>query len=419
MNVSLLSHRISKRLKISDTAVSSQEISDPEALTIIEPRTTTGSIKGTTMGTAAGFEKDFGLFDSVFHEVSTAIIIISNTTKDLPPEIVDINHHFELITGYSSDEIQGQSLYKFLIGTKFEANRHIIERTIENRQAAIFSCPWKNKNGQTLDIDMTIRPFNSHDDGSKFICVLRENKNENNVRNNAAKETKRKLLAAMHHNFKTPLNGILGYSEVIMMEMMGPIGQESYKSYAQDIHGAGKDLLQLIDNLLELKELETTEFRLQEERFSLGGMIAECLKKIFPPADKGKIHLSTNIEPDFPDIFGDKSRLQQVIHSLLTNAVKFTPPSGEILLTATKDKNGAGLIHCQDNGQGMPSQQLAKAFCHDTHLSDIYASPTVGIGFGLSYVKQIIEKHGGTVSIISSVGKGTTVTLYLPAERLC
>ncbi len=401
MNVSLLGHRISKRLKISDLKTSDAE--DPSQET----------------SSSEGFGKDFGLFDSVFHEVSTAIVIISYTDKDLPPEIMDINHHFELITGYNFGEIQGQSLYKFLIGTQFEANRHIIEKTIENRQAAILSCPWRNKNGQTLDIDMTIRPFNSHDGKSKFICVLRENKNESNVRNDAEKETKKKLLAAMHHNFKTPLNGILGYSEVIMSEMMGPIGQESYKSYAQDIHGAGKDLLQLIDNLLELKELETTEFKLQEEKFPPGSMIAECLRKISPSADKGKIRLSTNIEPDFPDIFGDKSRLQQVIHSLLTNAVKFTPPGGEILLTAVKDKNGAGLINCQDNGQGMPSQQLAKAFCHDTHLSDIYAAPTVGIGFGLSYVKQIIEKHGGTVSIISSVGKGTTVTLYLPAERLC
>jgi len=401
MNASLLNRRAGKRLKIPGTGIGNQKISDPETLTTI------------------GFEKDFGLFDSVFHEVSTAIVIFSNEHKDLPPEIVDVNHHFELITGYKFDEIHSQNLYSFLTGAQLETNRHIIEKTIKNRQAAILSCQWKSKNGQNIDIDMTIRPINSHDNESKFICVLRQNKDDNNVRNHAAKETKQKLLAAMHHNFKTPLNGILGYSEVIMSEMMGPIGQESYKDYAQDIHGAGKDLLRLIDNLLELKELETTEFKLHEEEFSLKDMITACLRKISPTAEKSRLCLSANITSNFPNISGDKSRLQQVIHCLLSNAVKFTPANGEIILTAIKDKNGACLINCQDDGHGMPSQQLAKAFCHDTHLSDIYASPTVGIGFGLTYVKQIVEKHGGTVSIISSVGKGTTVTLYLPPERFC
>jgi len=368
---------------------------------------------------ASRFEKEFGLFDSVFHEVSNAIVIISNENKNRPPEILDINHHFELITGYQFNEISGQNLYDFLAEEHFCTNQHIIEKTLGSRQAAVLFCPWKNKNGKILNIDMTIRPYDSRDAGSKFICVLRENNSDSNIKDKAAKETKKNLLAAMHHNFKTPLNGILGYSEVIMSEMMGPIGQKSYKKYARDIHGAGKDLLQLIDNLLELKELETTEFKLQEEKFPLASMISECLKKVSVEAKKSDIHLSSRIDPNSPNLFGDKSRLQQVIHSLLTNSLKFTLPGGKIIITALQNPDGACMINCEDNGAGMPSQQLAKAFCHDTHLSDIYSNPTVGIGFGLSYVKQVVEKHNGTVSIISSVGRGTTVTLYLPAERLC
>lgn len=204
-----------------------------------------------------------------------------------------------------------------------------------------------------------------------------------------------------------------------MTEMLGPIGQESYKNYAKYIHGAGKDLLQLIDNLLELKELETTEFELQEEKFPIESMISECLKKVSEDAKKTGVDLSCHVDQASPNLFGDKSRLQQVIHSLLENALKFTPPGGKIIITARRDSDGNYLICCEDNGSGMSSQQLAKIFCHDTHLSDIYSNPTVGIGFGLSYVKQLIEKHDGTVSIISSVDTGTTVTLHLPAERLC
>ena len=364
-------------------------------------------------------EKEFGLFDSVFHEVSNAIAIISHEPDNPAPVILDINHHFELVTGYHLDELQGRSLYDFLSEEQFRPNREVIEQALASRQAAILFCPWVTKKGQILDIDMTIRPFSSDNDTSRFICVLRESSSDHNTRDRAAREIKSNLLAAMHHNFKTPLNGILGYSEIIMSEMMGPIGQESYKNYAQDINGAGKDLLQLIDNLLELKELETQEFELQEEKFPIESMISECLKKMSGEADKTGVTLSCTVDQDSSHLFGDKSRLQQVIHSLLENALKFTPAGGRITISARRDREGGYLICCEDDGSGMPVQQLAKVFCYDTHLSDIYSNPTVGIGFGLSYVKQLIEKHGGTVSIISSVGKGTRVSLHLPAERLC
>lgn len=364
-------------------------------------------------------EKEYGLFDSVFHEVSNAIAIISREQENQPPVILDINHHFELVTGYQLAEICGRSLYDFFAETQSKPNRHVIENALASRQAAILFCPWINNDGKIVDIDMTIRPFSCDDEGSRFICVLRENNSDDHNRDNAAREIKRSLLAAMHHNFKTPLNGILGYSEIIMTEMLGPIGQESYKNCAQDIFGAGKELLQLIDNLLELKELETTEFALQEEKFPIENMILECLKKVSEGAKKAGVDISCRVDLIPPDLYGDKSRLQQVIHSLLENALKFTPSGGKIIITAKRDRDGGYLICCRDNGSGMSSQQLAKVFCHDTHLSDIYSNPTVGIGFGLSYVKQLIEKHDGTVSIISSKGKGTTVTLHLPSERIC
>ncbi len=362
--------------------------------------------------------EEFGLFDSVFHEVSNAIAIISREKEDQTPTVIDVNHHFELISGYQFNEIQGQNLYNFIEDSLSKHTRHVIEAALDSRQAAILFCPWQNKNGEILNVDMTIRPFSSDNSGSRFICVLRENNDEKDSRDQAAKEIKHNLLAAMHHNFKTPLNGILGYSEIMMSELMGPIGQESYKNYAQDIHGAGKDLLQLIDNLLDIKELETTEFALQEEIFSVKDMISECLIKSSADAKKGKIDLSCQYDQHIPDLFGDKSRLQQAIHSIIDNAMKFTQPNGKITLTAKQQGDGAYIISCKDNGAGMASQQLAKIFCHDTHLSNIYSNPTVGIGFGLSYVKQIIEKHDGTASIISSVGCGTTVTLYFPAKRL-
>tara|TARA_R110002073_G_scaffold166553_3_gene323214 strand:- start:799 stop:1974 length:1176 start_codon:yes stop_codon:yes gene_type:complete len=377
-----------------------------------------GIISDPDILTGSRYEQEFGLFDSVFHEVSNAIVIIARDSESQSPVISDVNHHFELVTGHTLEHIRSKNLYDFLGDNSTSPDRQIIEQVIHSRQSAVFFCPWITATGKVLDINMTIRPFTSEEDDSRFICVLRENKPENKSRDQAAREIKRNLLAAMHHNFRTPLNGILGYSEVIMTEMLGPVGQDSYRDYARDIHGAGQDLLQLIDNLLELKELETTEFELHEERFTLIDLLAGCLKKVSPDAAKANIHLSSNVEEDFPVIYGDKCRLQQVVHSLLTNALKFTASGGKITLSAELAADGSCIINCVDNGVGMPSQQLAKVFSHDTHLSDIYSNPTVGIGFGLSYVKQMIERHGGTVSIISALGQGAKVSLHLPAHRL-
>ena len=215
-----------------------------------------GIISDPDILTGSRYEQEFGLFDSVFHEVSNAIVIIARDSESQSPVISDVNHHFELVTGHTLEHIRSKNLYDFLGDNSTSPDRQIIEQVIHSRQSAVFFCPWITATGKVLDINMTIRPFTSEEDDSRFICVLRENKPENKSRDQAAREIKRNLLAAMHHNFRTPLNGILGYSEVIMTEMLGPVGQDSYRDYARDIHGAGQDLLQLIDNLLELKELE-------------------------------------------------------------------------------------------------------------------------------------------------------------------
>lgn len=372
---------------------------------------------GTEMLTASRFEENPGLFDSVFHEVSNAIAIIAHKKSGMSPVIRDVNNHFKLITGFGYEDIRGRDLYDFMTGQNSASNGHIIENALNEGQAAVFSCFWKTRTGNDIDIDMTLRPYQTGSGETRFICVLREKKGA--IRDYAAREVKNNLLAAMHHNFKTPLNGILGYSEVIMTEMLGPIGDKSYKNFARDIYGAGKDLLHLIDNLLDLKELESAEFTLREEIFPLGPMISGCLEKISPDAKKSRISLAAHIDPELSKLRGDKYRLQQILHCLLGNALKFTPAGGEICITAKLEKDGSCRITCQDNGAGMSPQQLAKAFNQEAPLSDIYSNPSVGIGFGLDYVKQFIEKHDGHVSITSAPGGGTAVTINLPACRLC
>jgi two-component system, cell cycle sensor histidine kinase PleC len=356
-----------------------------------------------------------GLFNVVFNEVSDAIVLLSiDPEKDIPI-INDINYHFEMVTGYSFHEIRKKPLFDFIHENTEE---HIIYDALKNRKSAFIHCNFICSNKKIHNMNMTVRPYNGDQTESRFICVLRMNKDGMQLKDDAAREIKQKLLAAMHHNFKTPLNGILGYSEVIMTEMLGPIGKNTYKEYASDIHGAGKELLELIDSLLELKELETTEFELHEEEFDLIELLKECIHKFQEAAIKKEIIVEVSYVLNFSKFFGDRHRLVKSLESIIDNAMKFTPNGGKIIVGLRPDQNGNCVISCKDNGKGMTPQEVTKAFSDDTQLDDIYSDPSTGIGFGISYVQKLIEKHDGSLSIISAPGEGTCLNLNLPKSRL-
>jgi two-component system cell cycle sensor histidine kinase PleC len=200
--------------------------------------------------------------------------------------------------------------------------------------------------------------------------------------------------------------------------MLGPIGKDTYKEYASDIHGAGQELLELINSLLELKELETTEFELHEEKFDLIDLLKECVNKFKNHALKKNVTVEVSYVLNFPMFLGDRPRLQKSIESIIDNAIKFTPNGGKVNASLRTDEAGNCVITCKDNGKGMTPQEITKAFSSDTQLDDIYSDPSTGIGFGITYVQKLIEKHGGSLSIISAPGEGTSLNLNLPKDRL-
>lgn len=355
-----------------------------------------------------------GLFNVVFNEVSDAIILLSIDPQKDTPIINDINYHFEMITGHSFHDVRHKPLFDLFHES---AEQHIIFDALKNRKSAFIHCNFIAANKQILNMNMTVRPYNGDTTSSRFICVFRLNQDQVQYKDEAARDIKQKLLAAMHHNFKTPLNGILGYSEVIMTEMLGPIGKSTYKEYASDIHGAGQELLELIDSLLELKELETTEFELHEETFDLIALLKDCVNKFKDDAMKKNVVVEVSYILNFPEIYGDRTRLKKSIEAVIDNALKFTQVEGKVSVSLIIDSSGNIVISCTDNGKGMTPMEITKAFSSDTHLDDIYSDPSTGIGFGISYVKKLIEKHEGSMSIISAPGDGTKINLNLPSSR--
>lgn len=231
-----------------------------------------------------------------------------------------------------------------------------------------------------------------------------------------ANRAKAAFLAAMSHELKTPLNAVLGFSELIRDQMLGPVGQESYREYAADIHASGKRLLAIINDVLDVSRLEGGQLVL-EPRLSPAQEIAEQAISMARATTGEPRAVALEIAADFPLLHVDPRRIAQVLGNLLANAIKFTPSHGRIVLGAHIGAEGGVNFEVADTGIGMEEETITAALEPFRQLDGSLARKFEGTGLGLSIARALCELHGGKLSIVSAVGAGTTVTVSLPPSR--
>lgn len=232
-----------------------------------------------------------------------------------------------------------------------------------------------------------------------------------------ANATKNSFLAMMSHELKTPLNAILGFSEMIRHEMLGPLGNEVYRRYIEDIHNSGERLLAIINDVLDVARLEGAAITLNRTWAEPRGIAVTALAKSRRLTGK-MLPVVFDIPAEMPDIHVDQTRLVQVISNLLSNALKFTPEGGEVKLSARQNDDGTVHFAVSDTGIGMSEETIALVL-QPFHQADAsLARRFEGAGLGLPIAHALIELHGGRLAIVSSEGKGTTVTIELPASCL-
>jgi two-component system cell cycle sensor histidine kinase PleC len=232
-----------------------------------------------------------------------------------------------------------------------------------------------------------------------------------------ANSAKSDFLALMSHELRTPLNAIIGFSEVLGTEMLGPLGHPRYREYANDVHGAGRHLLALINDILDLSKAAAGKFELNCEEIAPADIIEECLKLTRGKAHEGKLRLNAELTPGLPNLMVDRLRFKQVLLNLCSNAIKFTPPGGHVRLTADQTEDGSFLLSVRDTGIGMTAEQIPLALEPFRQISSPFARNIEGTGLGLALVKALVEGHDGVLAIESEVGKGTVVKIILPPAR--
>ncbi len=222
----------------------------------------------------------------------------------------------------------------------------------------------------------------------------------------------------MSHELRTPLNAILGFSEVMQTEVLGPLGNDTYKEYVNDINSSGTHLLNVINEILDLSRIEAGRHELQEEALRLSHVVEDAKHMVDLKAKTKNVKVSLFAEKQMPLIWADEKAVRQIALNLLSNALKFTPTGGQITINIGWTSSGGQYFSITDTGPGIPEEEIPVVLSSFGQGSIAIKSAEEGSGLGLPIVQALMHMHEGKFELKSQLRKGTTVTATFPRSRV-
>jgi signal transduction histidine kinase len=234
----------------------------------------------------------------------------------------------------------------------------------------------------------------------------------------AADRAKTEFLANASHELRTPLTAILGFSEIMSDQVLGPLPQ-NYAGYARDIHRTATHLHTIVNDILDLAVIDLGGKKPAENPVDVAALVTECAHLM--PADRDgedKVHITTALGPMLPVLRADARMVKQMLINLLSNAVKYSPRGGDVAIRAEILDDRGLLIAVRDSGPGIAAADIPHAMQPFGRLQSAKLAQAPGIGIGLPLTKAMVELHGGTLTLESEVGVGTEARLWFPPARL-
>ena len=232
-----------------------------------------------------------------------------------------------------------------------------------------------------------------------------------------ANQLKSEFLANMSHELRTPLNGIIGFADLLYHGKVGPLADQ-HKTFLGYILTSSRHLLQLINDILDLAKVEAGRLEFDPEPVDIARLVAEVQDSLRPLAAKKRLSITVEIDPELGRVVADASRLKQVVYNYLSNAIKFTPDDGRVVLRARRDGPDTFRLEVEDTGEGIRPEDLGRLFQKFQQLDAGAAKQHPGTGLGLALTKQIVEAQGGRVGVDSRLGKGSRFFAVLPTAPL-
>ncbi len=236
------------------------------------------------------------------------------------------------------------------------------------------------------------------------------------MRAEEAARAKSSFLAAMSHELRTPLNAIIGFSEMIQKQLFGPVQNEQYLDYACDINSSGHQLLGTVNDILDLARIESGNDQMVDEELDLTSTVNSIVHLADAQAKVVDVELKVRCQESLPLLLGDARKFKQLLHNLVSNAIKFNVTNGWVEV-GVMQRQGCIILEVSDSGIGMSGADIEKALSHFQQIDDELGRRYEGLGLGLSLVQALAEQHEATLEITSELGVGTRVTVAFPARR--
>jgi signal transduction histidine kinase len=281
--------------------------------------------------------------------------------------------------------------------------------------------------GRRLNLEASLKLLAAG--GARNLCVvLREPQSPRRADElEAAREAaerasaaKSDFLARVSHEIRTPLNAIIGFAEVMMEERFGPIGSERYKDYLKDVHASGAHVLSLVNDLLDLSKIEAGKLELSLERVDANAIIAESVAMMQTQSNQSRVVIRLALAERLPLIRADARSLKQILLNVLSNAVKFNEPGGQVIVSTALTDAGFVVIRVKDTGVGMSDDEIATALepFKQIATSRQISQKQRGTGLGLPLTKALIEANHASFTIKSRKGEGTLIEIAFPPPQV-
>ncbi|VVB97627.1 Methyl sulfide methyltransferase-associated sensor [uncultured archaeon] len=356
-------------------------------------------------------------FNTALQSISDGVI-----ATDQKGFVKFMNPVAQFMTGWGQEEARGKLLMDVLYISDGDKNGIIDPISGGTGSTKGYRTALVSRNKTKTHIDLRSAPIREEDGtirGTVFVFRdITEQKRTEEIRIEKerlayASQAKSEFLANMSHELRTPLNAIIGFSELLVQKKAGYLN-EKQERYVDNVISGSRHLLNLINDILDLSKVEARKVELSIEQVSVPDAINEALMLINEKAAKHNVNLNKDFDPQLDIIEADRQRFKQILFNLLSNAVKFSKEEGGTVTISTKKEGEMAKISVSDTGVGIKDEDIGKLFKTFGQLDTGGSRKLEGTGLGLAISKNLVELHGGEITVESRYGAGSTFTFKFP-----